>query len=58
MIDVIHRCCLKRILGISWHDHITNDEVMTRSGQTALHNTVAREVDVPSDTSCDFHQQG
>jgi len=41
MIDVFHRRCLKRLLGISWHDHITNDEVMTCSEQTALHNLVA-----------------
>jgi len=26
---------------ILWRDHITNDEVMTRSGQLALQNTVA-----------------
>jgi len=38
MTDVFHRRCLRRILGISWSDHITNDEVMTRSGQTALHD--------------------
>jgi len=33
MIDVFHRRCLRRILGISWrdHHHITNDGVMTRS---------------------------
>ena len=41
MINVFRRRCLKRILRISWHDHITNDEVMTRSGQTALHDIVA-----------------
>jgi len=29
------------ILGISWRDHITNDEVMARSEQMALHDTVA-----------------
>jgi len=40
MIDMFYRRCLRRILG-SWHDHITNDEVMTRSGQTALHDIVA-----------------
>jgi len=41
MIDVFHHRCHKKILGISWHDLITNDEVMTRSGQTALHDIVA-----------------
>ena len=28
--------CLRSILGISWRDHITNDEVMARSEQMAL----------------------
>jgi len=41
MIDVFHRRCLRAILGISWRDHITNDEVMARSEQMALHDTVA-----------------
>jgi len=40
MIDVFHRRCLKRILGISWRDHITNDEVITLCGQMALHDIV------------------
>jgi len=41
MIDVFHRRCLRKILEISWRDYITNDEVMTHSGQTALHDIVA-----------------
>jgi len=28
-------------MGISWRDHITNHEVMARSEQMALHDTVA-----------------
>jgi len=45
-IDVFHRRYLRRILGISWRDHITNDEVVNRRsndscGQMALHGTVA-----------------
>ena len=28
-------------MGISWRDHITNDEVMARSGQLALHDIAA-----------------
>jgi len=40
MIDVFHHRCLRRILGISRHDHITNYEV-TRSGQTVLHDIEA-----------------
>ena len=41
MIDVFHRQCLSSILGISWRDHVTNDQVMVRSGQLALHDIVA-----------------
>ena len=41
MIDVFHRRCVRSILGISWRDHITNDEVMARYAQMALHDSVA-----------------
>jgi len=41
MIDVFHRRCLRSILGISWRDHVTNDEVLARTGQATLHDTVA-----------------
>jgi len=41
MIDVFHRRCLRSILGISRRDYITNHEVMARSEQMALYNTVA-----------------
>jgi len=42
MIDVFQRRCLNSISGISWRDHITNDEVMARSGQLlALPDIVA-----------------
>ena len=34
MIGVFYRRCLGNILGISWRDHITNDEVMARPGTT------------------------
>jgi len=40
-LDVFHRRCLRSILGISWRDHVTNDEVMAQTGQAALHDTVA-----------------
>ena len=41
VIDVFHRHYLRRILGISRRDHITNDEVMTRFQQAALHDIEA-----------------
>ena len=28
-------------MGVSWRDHITNDKVMARSGQLALHDIAA-----------------
>ena len=31
-LDVFHRRCLRAILGISWSDHVTNEEVMRRAG--------------------------
>jgi len=31
ILDVFHRRCLLTILGISWRDHITNDELMSRA---------------------------
>ena len=33
-LDVFHRRCLRAILGISWRDHVTNEEVMRRAGMT------------------------
>jgi len=44
MIGVFHHRCLRRILGNSWWNHITNDEVMTCSGQAALHDIVATRI--------------
>ena len=41
MIDVFHHRCLRSVgNGISWRDHVTNDEVMALSGQMALLDTV------------------
>ena len=33
---VFHRRCLCTILGISWRDHVTNEEVMRRAGMAGL----------------------
>jgi len=40
MLDVFHRRCLRTILGISWRDHVTNDELMGRAGMQDLSNIV------------------
>ena len=37
---VLHRRCSRIILGISWQDHITNDEFMKRAGIEDLLNIV------------------
>ena len=39
-LDVFHCRCLRVILGISWRDHVTNEEVMTRAGMERLQDIV------------------
>ena len=39
-LDVFHRRCLRAILGISWRDHVTNEEVMRRAGTERLQDIV------------------
>ena len=31
-LDVFHRRCIRKILGLSWQDRVTNEELMRRSG--------------------------
>ena len=40
-IDVFHQRNLRKILGITWKDNITNDEVLQRTGQRSLQDIVA-----------------
>ena len=35
-LDVFHRRCLRAILGITWREHVTNEEVMRRAGMERL----------------------
>ena len=39
-LDVFHRRCLRAILGISWRDHVTNEEVTRRAGMERLQDIV------------------
>ena len=39
-LDVFHHHCLRAILGISWRDHVTNEEVMRRAGLERLQDIV------------------
>ena len=40
MLDVFHRRCLRAIIGISWGDHVTNEEVTRRAGMERLQDIV------------------
>jgi len=41
-LDVFHGRCLCRILGISWRDHISNEEVMSRTMMENLHDIIQK----------------
>jgi len=40
MLDVFNRRCLWNILGISWKDHVSNEELFERTKVDNLHDTV------------------
>ena len=40
-LDVFHQRNLRKILGITWKDHVTNLEVLNRTGQRRLQDIVA-----------------
>ena len=42
MLDVFQQKCLRRILKISWEDHVTNEEVLGRAGVHQLSSEVKR----------------
>jgi len=39
-LDMFHRRCIRKILGLSWQDRVTNEELMRRSGMQALSEIV------------------
>jgi len=39
-LDVFHRRCIRKILGLSWQDRVTNEELKKRSGMQALSEIV------------------
>jgi len=39
-LDVFHRRCIRKILGLSWQDRVTNKELMRRSVMQALSEIV------------------
>ena len=36
-LNTYHLCCLRRILGISWQDHVPNTEVLARAGSLSMY---------------------
>ena len=40
MLGVFNRRCLRNILGISWKDHVSNEELFERTKVDNLHDTV------------------
>jgi len=41
MLSVFNRRCLRDIMGVSWKDHMTNEELLSRAGVGDLQETVA-----------------
>jgi len=41
MLNVFNRRCLRDILGVSWKDHMTNEELLQKAGVGDLQDTVA-----------------
>ena len=40
-LDTFHQRCLRRILKVTWKDHITNEEILRRTGQRRLRDSIA-----------------
>ena len=40
ILDVFNRRCLRNILGISWKDHVSNEDLLERTKVDNLHDTV------------------
>jgi len=40
-LDIFHQHNLRKILGITWKDHVTNMEMLSQTGQRRLQDIVA-----------------
>mgnify|MGYP003407336564 FL=1 len=40
-LDTFHQRCLRRILKVTWKDHVTNEEILRRTGQRRLRDSIA-----------------
>ena len=50
-LDVFHHRNLRKILGITWKDHVTNMEVLSRTGQRRLQDIVTERLATPDGRS-------
>ncbi len=39
-IDVFHQRCLRKLLGVTWKDKVSIDDILQRSNQNCLNTTV------------------
>ena len=41
-LNAFHMRCLRRVLGISWQDHITNSDVLLRAGIPSMYSLLSQ----------------
>jgi len=58
MLDVFNRRCLRNILGISWKDHVTNADLLHRTGMMNLQDIVVDRRRDLLDIYYDYHRPG
>ena len=51
-LDVFHQQCLRKILHVTYRDHVTNEEVLLRTGSRKLADTVAERKSTWQVTYC------
>ena len=54
-LNTSHLRCLRRILGISWQDHIPNTEVLARAGTLSMYALLTKRRLLAADRSCWQH---
>ncbi len=40
-LDAFHQRCLRKILKVTWKDHVTNEEILRRTQQIRLRDSIA-----------------
>ena len=41
-LNSFHLWCLSRILGVKWQDHVTNSEILSRTGTTSMFSLLSQ----------------